>query len=950
MTIRDAVQNLEPRVSTRPRDVRGTGGGPKSKWGLKAFILNCVALSLLLSVSPQTVLAQSTLDQKISLDVAPNTDLDEALIAWGRAVGMTVMIDTATATHKVTNGVHGTRSARDILSQLLRDSGLTYSQNGQIIRVTPTSSMVRSANFDAPEEVGTISDGPEEAQSSTETADGESTETKHKTIRNDELDEVVVTGTHIRGVEDIGSPTLTISREDIDRTGYQTLEQLVATLPQNFNGLTMTGLYQPGNDPLTAGNNDNSTAIDLRGLGPQSTLTLVNGQRVAGSIQGRATDISMIPLSMVDHVDIVTGGASAIYGADAVGGVANIVLRRSYDGADTQAYYGGTSYGGDRLQLSQVFGKDYDHSGFILGYEFAREDTFDLVRAHLTQSLSSIGEDELHAPVQPDERRHSVYLSGHFDPADWIQLYGDASYVHKAQDQYSLTSFPAYDLSSDASLIQTNQERVVNVGARIKLPSSWRLDITGSSSTYEQRYNESTIETVAGSASSFPISVSTRSALNSVSATADGDFLSAFGIQTKAALGADLRREFLSNNRLPLPLAGIGDISDVSRNVAAVFGEIHIPVVTDSQMPALHKLDFSLSARDDHYSDFGNAFDPQAGVVWQPIEALSLRAEYAKAFRAPDLYTLHSGSYNDITEYDLVTPQNPVPTQVPTFLASGGNPSIQPERAKTWSSGFDYQIPFTSPLRISVSYFDIKYDDRINNPLGDLNVINSAVYPSNIVNIHPTSAQIQALSNLGSYIGNFSTYPWDGNLQTILAQLPGLILVDNRTSNISEERLRGMDFSLDTKVPTSVGEAIVGLNGTRTFTHSQQITPQSPGADIYNIVGYPVGFRVRGDGGLTHGPIGAFLFVNYQGGYANQYEVPSGRIASWTTFDGTVRFDDSKLLPHGPLGNLVLSASVQNIFNRNPPRFVENASGIIFDPANASPFGRFISVNVEKRW
>ena len=936
-------------MSTKLRGMRGTGGGPKSKWGLKAFILNCVALSVLLSISPQTVLAQSTLDQKISLDVAPNTDLDEALIAWGRAVGMTVMIDTATAAHKVTNGVHGTHSARDILSQLLRDSGLTYSQNGQIIRVTPTSSMVRSANFGTPE-VDTISDGAEEPQSSPATSEGEPTETKHKTSRNDELDEVVVTGTHIRGVQDIGSPTLTISREDIDQTGYQTMEQLVATLPQNFNGLTPAGGFVTGNDRLNNANNDNSTAIDLRGLGPQSTLTLVNGERVAGAIQGRATDISMIPLSMVDHVDIITGGASAIYGADAVGGVANIVLRQSYDGADTQAYYGGTSHGGDRLQLSQVFGKDYDRSGFILGYEFAREDEFDVVRAHLTQSLSSGGEDQLYAPVQPDQHRHSIYLAGRFDPSDWIQLYGDASYVHKAQDEYSLAAYPAYDILGASSLNETNQEHAVTVGARVKLPSSWRLDVKGSTSTYEQRFEELATDTVAGSSSTYPNSANTRSALNSVSAIADGNFLSAFGIQTKAAVGVDIRHEFLSNNLLPPPSEGLDDVANVSRNVTAVFGELHIPVVTDGKMPALHKLDFSLSAREDHYSDFGSAFDPQAGMVWQPIDTLTIRAEYAKAFRAPDLYTLHSGSTTDITVESLSTPQNPVPTPVPAFTASGGNPSIGPERAKTWSSGFDYQIPFTSPVKLSVSYFDIKYTDRINSPLGSLNVIDSALYPSNVLNLNPTSAQVQVLANLGPYAGNFSGYPWNGNFQTILAQIPNLILVDDRTLNISEERLRGMDFSLDEKLPTRVGESVFGINGTRTFTHFQQITGLSPAADIYNIVGYPVGFRVRGDGGLTHGPLSAFLFVNYQGSYTNQYEVPSGRIASWTTFDGTVRFDDSRLLPHGFLGNFILSASVQNMFDRSPPRFTESISGFLFDSANANPFGRFISVNVEKRW
>ena len=124
-------------------DGRGlrTEGQHKSLQYLSAFFLSGVIIFLLACINPTAARAQDALDQRIYLDIAPRTSLDEALIAWGTAVGVSVMIDTATVANKVTDGVHGTYSAREILSQLLRNSGLTYSMDGRIVRVTATSPM-----------------------------------------------------------------------------------------------------------------------------------------------------------------------------------------------------------------------------------------------------------------------------------------------------------------------------------------------------------------------------------------------------------------------------------------------------------------------------------------------------------------------------------------------------------------------------------------------------------------------------------------------------------------------------------------------------------------------------------------------------------------------------------------------------------------------------------------
>src|SRR3546814_3459435 len=89
------------------------------------------------------------------------------------------------------------------------------------------------------------------------------------------------------------------------------------------------------------------SALNLRGLGPDATLTLFNGHRVAYDAIGQGVDISAVPLAAVDRIEVLTDGSSALYGSDAVGGVANVILRRDYDGAVASARVGGATDGGD---------------------------------------------------------------------------------------------------------------------------------------------------------------------------------------------------------------------------------------------------------------------------------------------------------------------------------------------------------------------------------------------------------------------------------------------------------------------------------------------------------------------------------------------------------------------------------------------------------------------------
>jgi outer membrane cobalamin receptor len=102
-----------------------------------------------------------------------------------------------------------------------------------------------------------------------------------------------------------------------------------------------------------------STAVNLRGLGADATLVLINGRRMAGAgLMGDFADVSMIPVSAVARIEVLTDGASALYGSDAVGGVVNIVMRDRYDGAETRARLGGSTRGDlGQYQLAQTLGR-----------------------------------------------------------------------------------------------------------------------------------------------------------------------------------------------------------------------------------------------------------------------------------------------------------------------------------------------------------------------------------------------------------------------------------------------------------------------------------------------------------------------------------------------------------------------------------------------------------------
>ncbi len=149
------------------------------------------------------------------------------------------------------------------------------------------------------------------------------------------LEEVVVTGTRIAAPNAVStSPIQVISSESIATSGKTDISDIITQLPQNFNNGIGQDLGNGTSGLTTAGG---VATADLRGLGPNRTLVLVDGRRLGqGSpytaIQSPAPDLDQIPAGLVDRVEVVTGGASAAYGSDAIAGVINFIMKKNFEG------------------------------------------------------------------------------------------------------------------------------------------------------------------------------------------------------------------------------------------------------------------------------------------------------------------------------------------------------------------------------------------------------------------------------------------------------------------------------------------------------------------------------------------------------------------------------------------------------------------------------------------
>ena len=183
-----------------------------------------------------------------------------------------------------------------------------------------------------------------------------------------ELQDVRVTGSRLsRPPSELSGNLIVLDRAAIRASGELTLARVLRQLPQNINATNETfGSRLNGVKNVTG-----ASTVNLRGLGSESTLILIDGRRIGYSgILGGVTDISTIPISIVDRIEILLDGASAIYGSDAVGGVVNIITRKDYSGVEVDINHTRPDQGGfDETLASVTSGFAWDGGRINLGYE-----------------------------------------------------------------------------------------------------------------------------------------------------------------------------------------------------------------------------------------------------------------------------------------------------------------------------------------------------------------------------------------------------------------------------------------------------------------------------------------------------------------------------------------------------------------------------------------------------
>ncbi len=869
--------------------------------------------------------------------------------------------------------------------------------------------------------------------------------------------DIVVTGSNIRGAANPTAPVTTIDRRDIERSGRTSIAAVLQTLPQNFGGQgtqesLITGVDRSGTNPTL------SSSPDLRGLGTDATLTLVNGRRVSGSGgSGDFVDVSMLPLAAVERIEVLTDGASALYGADAVGGVVNIILRSDFDGSEAQLTGGSATEGGlGHLQLSETLGKSWGSGHALLAYEYdsigrlpaadrtaTRSDDLrplggsdwrsyyaapgtllasDPVTGAITPAFAVPSSPDGHPSasaflpgenlqnansdqdIAPREQRHALYVTASQTLSTGFDVYAEGRFAQRrfdyrgpaytsallvtpANPAYVSPTASPYELvaySFDADIgPQRVDGRVTQasgtLGTKITPGRGWQIDLYGtygfehSRVHYSNLVNETLLSEALGNIPDDPatgFSTATdgffnpfggghansaavldfisqgystnriRSTLGTVNVKADGPLFDLPGGPVKMAVGGEFRRDGLASGGVDFS-SGTTPSPDpdasAHREVTAVFAELEVPLVGPANaLPLVERLDLSLAARYERYSDFGSTTNPKVGLAWSPLTGVTWRASWGTSFRAPSLPEL-----NDPSQVVPLSLPNQAGGSSPVLFLLGGNPALRPERATSLSLGTDITPAVAPGLHLSLDFFRTRFTRRIGQPALQ-NILTALTDPS-------LSDFVQQLSP--------ATNPADlARIQALLSS-PGALdpdsfpltayqaIVDGGEVNTTAVTVRGLDAALDYHLPLARGSLQVALSASYMLDYLQQETPTSPVEQRAGLVGYPSRLRARGSIDWSRGRFDADLAGNFVSREHDPTSLVHPVVTAWFTLDGQIAYR-----PQGrDVRGLSASLSVINLLDAHPP-FADRATGYGYDAATATVAGRTVSLMLSERF
>jgi iron complex outermembrane receptor protein len=848
-----------------------------------------------------------------------------------------------------------------------------------------------------------------------------------------DIDEIVVTGSRIRGVEAVGSAVIAIDRQEIRELGAATTGDLLRELPQ-VQGLGASETASGAQN--AAANVTRSLSVNLRGIGSNATLLLLNGRRLpAAGTQGQIADASVIPSLAIERLEVVADGGSAIYGSDAVTGVVSMITRRQFTGQESSGRYGFAD-GYSEFTLGHIAGFSWSSGRAMAALEHSEHTALEgRDRSFYTSDHLSAGGTDRRAQqcnpgtivvggvpyaipaggvtpatastlvagtrnlcdnlprgdIIPELERNSILVNAEQQLGDAVTLFAEGFYSRREfvlQDSGIVSNLtvpstnPFYVNPTGGTGPVTVQYDFINdgglprnpgyaeswqgvVGLRYDFSSDWQGQVHysyGESSdevsrrqnlnstpaginAYLANPNPAVAFNPFGSSANNPTTIAAvrngqfviqgDTSLMAVAAQVDGPLFEVSGGPVRLAAGVEYREEKLGGLlQSGSTTAPVLVPNSSGRDVKAIFAEVFLPVFGGSDDAAGHgSLDLSIAGRYEEYSDFGSTLNPKFGFVWRPAGALAVRGSWGTSFRAPGLAENdpRSGGYG---LYGDTLPCNhrPPATSCIGIGIAGGNADLTAEEADTWSIGFDYNPAWLPGFNLSLSYFDIDYQNQIVGLRGTAGLLTNPIYAQFRI-LDPTAEQVTALLTSGLPVNS----PINAALVTYIQ--------DGRRQNLGGTIVQGFDFGVRQVWETQAGRFTAGVTGSYLTELETSVAPGAPFVNVRNTINNPLKLRARGSLGWSRGDLSAGLAVNHAPAYD---ESPVVEIDSYTTVDLYLGADLGERTGHDFFNGLKLSLNVSNLFDESPPFSDLNIAG--YDSQVASPVGRLVALSISKDW
>ena len=748
---------------------------------------------------------------------------------------------------------------------------------------------------------------------------------------------ITVTGTRIRG-GGAASPVIVTSRRELEQAGVTDLAGFTRILPQNFTGGQNPGVAGGGQQGGQS-NINNSATLNLRGLGPDATLTLINGHRIAYDALNQGIDISAIPLGAIDRIEVIADGASALYGSDAVGGVANIILRRDFDGLETTARVGASTEGGNvQQQYSAVGGGRWSSGGLMIALDHSRATPIFADDRDYTRSL----DPSLTLTLR------SSQLSGVL--AGRQQVTGGVSFelvgfVSQRRSRKQSPFLPNADVLINGLVTRPEvRSYALTPTLRVDLPARWQASLSATRAVSRTRIETRRYFNGAEALRSW---LTYENRLSGIEATAEGPLFAAPGGDARLAIGGGLRNVVLDLNITDIiggrPVV-FRDITE-SRDVQFAYGELSVPLVgPDTGVPLIERLTLSAALRYERWEGIDEVATPKLGIVYQPHDDVTVRATWGRSFKAPTLQQVNQVLQGALLPGSLFAPQPqpPLAAGATVLLLGGGNPGLRSERATNWSATLEVRPRFLDGLRLGASYFSIDYRDRIGSALsGTLSALANPIF-RDLIMFNPTVEQVNALiATLPQGLSNQTGRPFD----------PASVgaIIDGTLRNTARERIRGVDLSADYHIEFDAGERLL-LTGAASYLESdRQLAPNQPVFERAGIIFNPPHWRARLGANWQGRSAGLSAFMNYVGATRDNRFPAVEQIGPFVTVDLSASFRTGA--EAGPFAGMELRVSALNLLDEEPD-LIRNSQPEAppYDSTNQSPVGRFIGFSVRKEW